>query len=76
MKWWAYVHSADNSIHLKRWFPVPFGQLCDLEYAKQEKSQGNDFILAIVDEPFEADSRDEALVKAQEIFIKMGLLDE
>jgi len=65
LKWWAYVHSADNSIHLKRWFPAPPGRLCDLQYAKQEMLEGNDFILKIVSYPFEANSREEALQKAK-----------
>ena len=71
-KWWAYIHSANNQIHVKRWFPASSGQLCDLEYAKQERLQGNSFILAAVDSPFEAESRDEAIIKAHYIFFDMG----
>lgn len=71
-KWWAYIHSVDNQIHVKRWFSTPPGQLCDLEYAKQERLQGNDFILAIINSPFEAKNRDEAIIKAHYIFFDMG----
>jgi hypothetical protein len=67
-KWWAYIHSVDGAIHLKRWFPGPPGQLCDLEYAKQEMLDGNDFILQVTPWPFEANTREEALKKAEIIF--------
>jgi len=70
--WWAYIHSHDKSIHLKRWFPVPHGVTDDLEYAKQEMLQGNDFIEAIVPKPFGARTHEDAIKKAEEIFKSMG----
>ena len=72
IKWWAYIHSQDRNIHLKRWFPVRPGELCDLEYAKLEKEQGNDNILAIVPAPFDANDKDVALAIARVIFESMG----
>jgi hypothetical protein len=73
IKWWAYIHNQDRTIHLKRWFPVRPGELCDLEYAKLEKEQGNDNILALVPSPFDAVDKDEALEVAKEIFEMMGV---
>ena len=73
MKFWAYIHSQDRAIHLKRWFPPHPGELCDLEYAKLEQEQGNDNILAIVPEPFSAKDKDEALQVAKGIFERVGV---
>lgn len=70
--WWAYVHSHDNSIHLKRWFPVGPGMVDDLEWAKQEMLLGNDNIKLIVSKPFDAYSHEEAMNKAKEIFNNMS----
>ena len=50
--WWAYVHSSNNSIQLKRWF----GDRKDYT----EDCQDNPFVLKIV-EPFEANTREEAM---------------
>jgi len=72
MKFWAYIHSQDRAIHLKRWFPPHPGELCDLEYAKLEREQGNDNILAIVPSPFSAENKDEAYKIAVKIFEEMG----
>lgn len=73
MLWWAYIHNQDRTIHLKRWFPPHPGELCDLEYAKLEREQGNDNILAIVPLPFSAKDKDEALQVAKGIFERVGV---
>lgn len=53
--WWAYIHASDRSIHIKRWFPAPVNNICDCEYARQEKRDGNDNIIEVVG-PFAATS--------------------
>jgi len=45
---WAYIHSQDGAIHVKKWFPPPPGKMCDADYAREEQKNGNDFITAIV----------------------------
>lgn len=48
LNYWAYIHSADRTIHIKRWFPTPSGTLDDCAYAHEEKRNGNTNIVAIV----------------------------
>jgi len=74
--WWSYIHSESGKIHLKRWFPPQPGQMCDLQYAKYERAQGNDFILALTPYPVEADTREEAFAKVVAIFEELGYKQE
>lgn len=71
--WWAYIHSMDLMIHLKRWWPPIPETLCDLENARVEKQMGNTNILYLVDKPFTARDHHEAADIAMKLFKRMGL---
>ena len=64
--WWAYLHS-NGTIQIKRFFPVSQGQ-DDLEYAKEEQLNGNDFLDVIMPEAFAAATREEATEIAYKYF--------
>lgn len=76
--WWAYIHSYDGTIKVKRWWPpidkYEGTKLDDHAYAKQEKEEGNDNILVLLDRPFAAEAN-EAQERAQEL-IRDQLLRE
>lgn len=71
--WWAYIHSSDRKIKVKRWIPPPEGKLCDLMYAQMEKKQDNNLIFALVDKPFTAPDIATAQTIAVHLFRGLGI---
>jgi hypothetical protein len=62
LMWWAYLHS-NQTVQLKRWL----GDHADY----REDCQGNPFVLKVM-EPFEADTREDAMKKAIEYLQEGG----
>ena len=49
--WWAYFHQ-NGTVQVKRWWPPEAEEMCNLEYTRQEKENGNNLILYLLDKPF------------------------